>query len=304
MTEQVEIPKLTIPEKIISTKTPTKDDACIVHKNTIFSLDDDKNNNAKSKVKNINTKNNKYDTDIHTTYQNINLEEPWNMAISIKLKQIGEKSAGYRWMHDHEKIYYTKISKIYMILEVILLAIMGTLSSGDFVMFMINNKINGGSGGLIISSTQLLLLLIYCVVKGLYDTGNYSNIILSHHTASSKFNELFLEIDIQTRLPISKREPDSNFLIHKTKEYITAMNESPAIRQSTIDKYILATENEDIYKPPIAGEFDKIEIVIHDENNIKVKSRSITSDKNEKSPKTNNIDPKLKNQIDRWLNNL
>ena len=225
----------------------------------------------------------------------------------IQLKKIGEKSTGYRWMHDQEKIYYTQRNNIFLKLEVVMIAMIGTLTSGEFIMF-VSKSVNTIDSGAIVSGIQLLIFMIFCIIKGLYEIGDFVNKIENHRVASSKFNNIFIDIDNQLRIPINKRETDYDFLSYKTKEYNSIMESSPMIRQSVIDQYILATEREDIYKPPVAGGFEKLEIVVNNnKNDIIIRSQNNSSNGNE-SPSYRSIDKsmdnKLKNQIDRWILNI
>lgn len=245
------------------------------------------------------------------------LSKERNIVLMTQLKKIGEKSIGYKWMHNYEKEYYEKNEGIYKIWEIILLAIIGTITGGEFVAFTSEfaKVLNAASTNILvtiiifwgINTLKLIISLIYAVVKGLKDSGDFPKKIYDHQYTCAKFNEIYMDIQNQFTLSVKNREIDSSFLQNKTKEFNELMQTAPKIRRSTINKYIKATENEDIYKPLLVGEFDKIEIVI-DEDKDNVNLRVTKNNPHDMVNNTTGFDSltqnKAKYQISRWLKNI
>lgn len=248
------------------------------------------------------------------------LSVPWNRIVMTQLKKIGEKSIGYKWMHEQEILHNDKWNSIYSILEIILLAIIGTIQSGEFIGFVGNFGLGNYYGAVVsINAVQLGLVFIYAVVKGLKDFGNYDKLVFEHRLAKLKFSEIYSDIEKQFSRPISRRCDGDTFLEAKSKEFNDLMFNVPTISKDIVNQYMKATENEDIYKPLLIGHFDKIEIVIdnHNDNLIslrkndnethsrKRKINKNTNDNTDMDTDNDNHDNEImKYQIDRWLQNF
>lgn len=211
----------------------------------------------------------------------------WNYRMLSLLKKIGEKSMGYRWMHDQEVLFYENLNSIYSKIELILLAILGTITSSLFIGLLSNIGLEKNHFVMIIiTSLELLLLLCYSIVKGFHNP-EYSKHIFNHNNVGAKFNTINLDIQEQLSLEIQDREVDKIFLKRIIKLYNELMEISPKIRKQTMNKYIVATKNFDIYKPLIADGFEIIDI---ENNNL-----------NNKEQGGMNLDEKNNYQIERWL---
>lgn len=237
-----------------------------------------------------------------------NLSVPWNMRVMVQLKKIGEKSIGYKWMHEQEIISNEKWKNIYSILEIVILAIITTVTGGEFIGLVSKSGIQDSFGALVaISAVQLGLSFCYALIKGLKDYGNYDSLIIMHRIAKLKFNEIYYDVEKQFSKPIEKRCDGDTFLEAKTKEFNDLMFNSPLIDKSTMKKYVKATANEDIYKPVLVGQFDRIEIVIDQNDNkigIKTKDDNMNTAKQVTTKEDDIADEKIKFQFDRWLNNF
>lgn len=267
----------------------------IINEETIDNIDNNNIDNNNIDI-NDNIKNNLINSN------NINVQ--WNPKILIQLKKLGEKSMGFKWMHDQESLHYIKLNKIFTRLEVILLVCLGLITANEFITFLSNSGINNSKSGiLIVSSIQLFLIFIFGIVKNLRDTGNYPNKIHSHRYDSMKFSEISTDIINQFAIPILERDNSTNFLQQKTKEYNELRFTMPPIRPITINKYIEATESHDIYKPILVGGVETIDIVIDKNDNI---SMNVTDPINTKKYKNNLNSDNEKNKyiIERWLNNF
>jgi hypothetical protein len=221
-----------------------------------------------------------------------NINKKWDMNIMIQLKKIGEKSAGYRWMHDLEKQHYTQMNKVYDYIEIIILAVLTTITSGDVVLLFNTNNYR-----IFLSISEISLLLIYWITRGIHNSNEYNSKIISHRNSSLRFNELYMNINNEISISDKNKIKENDFLKEKTKEYTNILDTSPEIRNYTIRKYIDATANEDIHKPTITGSIDKIDISNKDTNNNDV-NISINENKN------TNIDKRLNMELERWIDRV
>ena len=72
-----------------------------------------------------------------------NNNDPWNYKILLLLRKIGKKTMGYRWMHEQESKYYNKIHNRITIIEMLMIAFLGTITGGGFVNFIVNSDFSG-----------------------------------------------------------------------------------------------------------------------------------------------------------------
>lgn len=192
---------------------------------------------------------------------------PWNYGIQLMLKKIGEKAAGYKYMHKQDQFYMEKVNNRYWIVEIVLLAILGALTSGEFVGLLADTGLRSNIIGLIIiTGLQVVFIAGSGVVKNLRENGQYPTLIWQHQYMSAKFNEINLEVQEQISLNLADRASDKDFLKSVIKTYNHLMETAPSIRETTIENYINGTNSYDIYRPLIVGAFDQIEIVIDDGN--------------------------------------
>lgn len=226
----------------------------------------------------------------------INLNEAWNIKIVMYLKTIGEKSMGYRWMHDQEMIHYVKWEKILRVLNVILLSLIVGLTGSQFIVSL-SSDTDSKNKALYISLNLIIIVfvIIQGIVTGILDLKNYNQLIFDHRWTSVKFNEIYFDILSQLSLSVSKREKDEDYIRNKTKEFNDNIITAPPIRQSTIRRY--SKESSDNVNRPIQiSGFDKIEVIV-----------DIPCDYEEHANKTsteeikNNLSEKINMEIDRWI---
>lgn len=220
-------------------------------------------------------------------------KKPWNNRIKLLLKKLGEKSMGYRWMHDQENEYYLKLDKNINNFLIILSAIVTALNStalaslfaseDDFAIIFWLTLIN------------LILSLILTIIIGIKDKSEYGTIAKNHRETSYKFTQIYHSIQEQLSLDVEDREVDKEFLGKKIKEYDYLMQSKPNIRKKIADKYISETKNTNIYKPIITTEFENIDIDVDNADTVI----------NMKSTPENDIKQKKINyEISRWLKNF
>jgi len=299
--DDVQLAKITIPAKNGESDDDQLTKITIPGKNNESSSDDvvfynDAQNNTQNNTQN-NAQNNVQP-----------LNTPWNDKIQLLLKRIGEKSSGYRWMHDQEEQFYEKLNFWFKIIEIILLAIIGTVTSGEFVGLLADANLRENIVILmIVTSIQLVIIFLLTIVIGIKEFGQFSDKMFDHSNNSTKFNEIVLNIRTQLSFNIDDRENDNAFLKEIIKSYNDLMSVSHKIRKRTQKRYIKATENQDIYRPLVVGNFDNIEIIIDERhyNNVELNSQESNSGELNSGEVSNNNNEgnnyKAQYEINRWL---
>lgn len=215
---------------------------------------------------------------------------PWNYKILLLLRKIGKKTMGYRWMHEQESQYYEKVSGRINIIEMLILALLGTITGGGFINFAASSGLDGNKVVyIIITVAQLVIIFLSAIIKGYSRIKEYEKKFNNHTNASIKNAELNLSIQYQLSLNLPDRENDKIYLKNVINSFNDILLLSPNIRNVTKNKYLEESNDNDIFNPIIAEE-DGPNIVINYDNN-----------KTEKNVGNNNIDSHVNYQIDRWL---
>jgi hypothetical protein len=192
-------------------------------------------------------------TQENTTDQNTNdpkVYEPWNYKIVLLLKKIGKKTMGYRWMHEQDAKYYDNINSKLAVVEMLLLAFLGTLSGGQFVYFMINSGLNQNPiVYIVLSVVQLVSIFAAAIVKGYRDVSKFENLRAEHNYVALKNAELNLDIQYQLSLNVKNREDDKSFLLHIIRKFNDILFLSPKIREKTKKHYLEESDDNDIFNP-------------------------------------------------------
>ena len=213
---------------------------------------------------------------------------PWNHRIKLLLKKIGEKSMGYRWMHDQEAKYFLKIGYWFGVGQIILSSFLSIMSSGTLIGMASDMDPDDGDEILVIATVcELCTSFILLVLIGIKEQSDFKGKANQHQRTAHMFAKIYRSIQEQMTLDIEERENDRIFLREKIQQYDLLMDGALEVRSGTMEKYITATENHDIYKPALIGDVDGIEIDMDDER------------QNKDSP-----DEHGKYEIERWLQNF
>ncbi|AYV78738.1 MAG: hypothetical protein Edafosvirus29_2 [Edafosvirus sp.] len=223
-------------------------------------------------------------------------KKPWNNRMKLLLKRLGEKSMGYRWMHDQENAHFLKLDNTFNNLQIILGTLLATLNSTGLATLYANTANNFN---IIFSLTLIGLILsaILTIIMGIREKNEYNTIAFNHKDTASKFTKIYHSIQEQLSLDMEDREIDKEFLGKKIREYDELMQNKPNIRKKILDKYVDETKNINIYKPIITDEFENIDIDDDNDNTvINIKSKNELHDKDKQK--------KIDYEISRWLNNF
>lgn len=221
----------------------------------------------------------------------VDLSQPWNTLLSLQLKKFGEKAVAFKWCHDFESNYLESCENFYSNSEMILQAVLGTVTGGFFISFVSDMSI-GRAGLIILFVIQIILVLTWSIIYGLRGSGNFIRTANNHKYMSIKFNELYLDIQGQFILPVAKRREDIGFFWDISKKFNEYLFTAPSIRKTTENLYLTASENGDIFQPIVLGGTDKVEIVI---NNGSPDIRVLPQDESDMSK---NYDQKNREQND------
>lgn len=227
----------------------------------------------------------------------------WNRAIVELLKKIGERSLGYRWMHNLESDYYESLDSKLAMIEVLLLGLLGVLTSVQLIGAAIPtltgtaDTTNTTNTIIILTITiiQLLLTCIFGIIKSIRENSNFPQQSYKNKYASNKFNSINLKIQEQFSLELDKRDDDKTFTHHLLGQYNDLLFESPSIRSKTMKKYVEGTKDSKINKPITIAEINTMDIMLNDEfstNNIGQQTMF------------NPTNEYFNNEIDRWLKNF
>lgn len=179
---------------------------------------------------------------------NLDDNHPWNYKIILFLRKVGTKTMGYRWMHDYEATHYGKMDNIFNIVEIIILSILGLLTSGQLITLIVTSGGEYKVAWIIITAFQLVLVLVYGIIKGIHDAEGYPELIFRNNYAALRFGGINLEIQNQLSLNLRDRDTDKVFLKNIIKTFNDIMYISPKLRRRTKQHYLKNSEEDDVFK--------------------------------------------------------
>lgn len=202
---------------------------------------------------------------------------PWNYKIILLLKKIGNKTMGYRWMHEQEAIKNSILATKYNVIEMLTLVILGVLNGGEFISFIFYYGLQcNHTLYIIIGIVQIITLIISTFIKGYIQINNFAQNTLNHQYVASKIAEINLSIQYQLSLNVNDRDNDIIFLRNTIKNFNDIMYLAPPISKQIKNIYIEGSKENEMFN-------------LFSEENV------------ETNKTTNNT---LKYQIDRWLRNF
>jgi hypothetical protein len=177
-----------------------------------------------------------------------------NKKIISRLKRIGEKSIGYKWLHTEELHYYAIKYKFLWLIKITIFILLTSITSGNIIILIINNY----KGNLALGIIEIVLLALQGFVEGIIKKGQYEKNVYKHKITANKYHDLYLDIQTILSIPINEKNKIDKYLIKKTKQYSNAYNNAPIIRTQTMKKYIKSTADIHIAKPLTLGIHDDI----------------------------------------------
>ena len=195
-------------------------------------------------------------------------------------------------MHEEEAKNYDKKDTKVSISELIIITFVTILSGTGFANFLIVSDLNKNKIIYVILTAIIVIVTFASLfIKGYRLLYKYDKRKFDHQIAALKNMKINLKIQFQLALNIKDRKNDIIFTNQIIKKYNDLMSLSPQIRDGTKKKYLEKAEDNDMFNPIITDADGMLQIVIHDDKNIKENGED-------------NIDSKMKYQIDRWLQNF
>jgi hypothetical protein len=211
----------------------------------------------------------------------------WNQKTEYLLQRIGEKSMGYRWMHEQEHLYHTGYNDKLQLYLIVLTGILGTLSSGSII-GLFSDSSSKNNILLALTITQLIMSFIMGVVLGIKEQGDYKMTAMQHKQISSKFAVLYHSIQRQFSLDPRNREDDKTFLNDKIREFDDLVASPNVIRNETMTKYNNTIADKNISKVDDIETFDTLRY-----------DRAHTS-----ATMSNKNDARVNFEVERWIHNF
>jgi hypothetical protein len=178
--------------------------------------------------------------------EDINMDEMWNEYHENVLRQWGEASACYRYMHHRAFLMYKKLSLRFSLPVIVLSTITGT---ANFAQSSFPVSIQGGVPA-VIGGMNLIAGLIATIMQFL----KINELMENHRTSALGHGGLSRNIRLQLALPRVERSKEGLIFVNECKGiYESLLEQSPPI-----PKEILKTFEKDY---PIEGVFTKPEIL-------------------------------------------
>jgi hypothetical protein len=178
--------------------------------------------------------------------EEINMEEMWNEYHENILRQWGESSACYRYMHHRAFLLFKKMSLRFNLPVIVLSTITGT---ANFAQSTLPESIRPAAPS-IIGGLNLIAGLIATIMQFL----KINELMENHRTAALGHGSLSRSIRLQLALPRDERRKEGLKFVEECKTiYDSLLEQSPAI-----PKHILLNFEKDY---PIDGIFTKPEIL-------------------------------------------
>lgn len=178
--------------------------------------------------------------------EEINMEEMWNEYHENILRQWGESSACYRYMHHRAFLLFKKMSLRFNLPVIVLSTITGT---ANFAQSTLPENIRPAAPS-IIGGLNLIAGLIATIMQFL----KINELMENHRTAALGHGSLSRNIRLQLALPRDERKKEGLKFVEECKTtYDSLLEQSPAV-----PKHILLKFEKDY---PIDGIFTKPEIL-------------------------------------------
>ena len=217
----------------------------------------------------------------------------WNKKLEQQLVRIGNRAAGYKWMHNEESTHYTEQWRVINLVEIIFVTLHGASIATSFV------AIFAETGSplimMILTCIQTVFYIMSTIIKSYKEGTDYSSKIYDHRWSSIKFSQISTEIQNQFCLDISKRVDDESFLEYRSTDFNDALFGAPVIRPKTVKRYL-----DSIKDPASFGLINQFEIVLEPSltNNNQIEPPENTGDDNKNKAET---DRQYDYELERFL---
>ena len=151
----------------------------------------------------------------------------WNNALENVIKNIGESSQGYKFMHFYSSRYYAILYDIFIYTSIFLSLISAILSGVNLI--LLSNQI-----------ISIIIMVINCIVVSTTTALNFSDFegkSESHKLTSTKYASLEDNIRNQLGLNRTDRSPGKEYYVWLTTSYENLFQGAPLLKAFIYKKY-------------------------------------------------------------------
>tara|TARA_Y100000389_G_scaffold105958_1_gene102835 strand:+ start:3108 stop:3818 length:711 start_codon:yes stop_codon:yes gene_type:complete len=185
-----------------------------------------------------------------------------------------EKAAGYRWLHNHSRLYYKRNNDWLAYPSIIIASITGV---GGFAVLNPSGNTN------ISSDTQTRIIVVqyffaFLNVMGgiLTSISKFSQSLTlseSHSSMCIQWSKFYRNVDMELSLDVKHRANVVDFVLKCREEYDRLLDEAPDIPSISIEAFLIQFADRE-HKPDVCN---GLSIVVNDETNSIVSSKRIVN---------------------------
>lgn len=185
-----------------------------------------------------------------------------------------EKAAGYRWLHNHSRLYYKRNNDWLAYPSIIIASITGV---GGFAVLNPSGNTN------ISSDTQTRIIVVqyffaFLNVMGgiLTSISKFSQSLTlseSHSSMCIQWSKFYRNVDMELSLDVKHRANVVDFVLKCREEYDRLLDEAPDIPSISIEAFLIQFADRE-NKPDVCN---GLSIVVNDETNSIVSSKRVVN---------------------------
>jgi hypothetical protein len=210
-------------------------------------------NNEYNELRNI------YNANIYTENDlTTNSNNSWTISMVKMLNEDYKKCVIFSWIHQKQSSKYEKLESNFRVAEVILLAIIGLLTSSVFLTFI--SSINSDQLTMAITGVEIICIMILSIIKGSRESKDFLKKIEEHKKISDKYEDVSYDIKQQLALNMKDRINGKEFIDVVKKKIKEIKESSPRISEHATEIFKKAIKDNDITLPTIEVENEKDDI--------------------------------------------
>lgn len=169
-------------------------------------------------------------SEIGVEYKSLTSAMGIDSKIEMLLKNIGERSMSFKWMHEHDGIYYEKYNDKLQLFLIVLSAISAVLSSAAILTLFSSDT----TYTLTINIVQILLTLVLTIMINSKDQKEYKIVALDHRKTAFEFARLHRQIQTKLATKSKSEAYDERFLTDTMEKFDEVKTGAPVIRDITL----------------------------------------------------------------------
>ena len=216
-------------------------------------------------------------------------QQNWSKKQEQLVKRWSERAAGYRWLHNHARLYFSSRNDWLAYPSIVISSITGV---GGFAVLQPD-----GTEDLASQTKTFVIALQYVfaflnVIGGILSSiskfSQFSNLAVEHSAMCVQWSKLYRSIDMELSLDIKDRADAVDFVKRVREEYDRMLSEAPDIPSNSIEAFQLAFPNR-ANRPDVCNGLSIIDNDAQNSASSRIRSkwfetfRSIRSQKKEKN---------------------